>query len=276
MSISVVSAGCHEEPAPPQTAASASTKATNALPSTVVAPIFFVPQQDQRFATIIVPQSTTDSEVSNLLWLLRDAVHSRSLNSLGISETLVETRDRMYTLHIYRGVKCVDHDYHNHKPPCASSKGEAGLFQVGSYGSPDGDAAILEHRDDESKDEQLWSIDSPYMAKPNIRPSPEMIVGPLKEARRTWGSEAQTELADNYTQQVWGGGLHAIFATTATPGELKMSADWLVAPDARKAVASSFEVHRKEACAAGFRSVRLSSLFPSNHDSIFSLDCQKK
>ena len=274
-------AGCHknEEPGPPL---QPSASQPDAQPQQLLgetphtqkeAPEFFVPQQDQLHATLIVASRTTDEGVANLLWLLRDAFHSGSLNALGLSQTLVTARDRMYTFHIYRGRKCVNHAYRGSLPPCAFSDQESGLYQVGSYGNREGDAAILYHGGIESKAEALVPFGSEYTPKPYIVAHAGAMPAAKIERVGSWGTERERQLANEFSKQVWGGGQTAKFATTPRQGELKMSADWLVDANARKSVKFSFTPHRDEACSAGIRTVRLSSGLVANPDSKFPLNC---
>ena len=273
--VAIVLDGCHKPSSPTQDAATTGSekpKTTPVKPVIVVAPDFFISHQDQQYAVVIVPQTTTDEGIANLIWLLRDSAYSKSMNSLGFSETIVENRDWLYSFHIFRGKKCADENYRNGREPCASSKQEAGIFQYGSFHDRNDDAATIYHDQDESKAEALSPIGSPYTPKPNIVPSEKTMVVLSNEEKSTWGSVAQRQLAADYTGQVWGGGLHATFATAPKAGELNMSADWLIDQGERKVTAFTVKAHQEEACAVGFRSVRLSS-FPSHPDYSFSLGC---
>lgn len=243
-------------------------------PARIVAPPFFVSHQDELFATLIVPKQTTDFGVRNLIWLLRDAARSQTLNSLGISQTLVNSRNRIYTFHIYRGTKCAERVYRNHRPPCAVNDRELAFYQVGSFVSPDGDGALLFPGGSESKSEVLLPAGSPYTPKPYIVANAENFSVRSNEENGSWGSTAQRKLAEDFTEKLWGGGLRAKFSTSPNHGELKMSADWLIAADERSHVAVSFKVlHQREACSVGFRTLRFSSSFSSSSDSILPLNC---
>lgn len=131
--VAIVLDGCHEPSSPTPNAAtrgSETPKTTQVKPVNVVAPDFFISHQDQQYAVVIVPQTTSDEGIANLIWLLRDAAHSQSMNSLGFSETIVENRDWLFTFHIFRGKKCADENYRNGKEPCASSKQEGGFSSM--------------------------------------------------------------------------------------------------------------------------------------------------
>ena len=265
-------AGCVDQPHPPTHTTTASIEKT--LPrQKVEAPDFFVSYQGDTMATVIVAKATTDDQIASLIWLLRDAIHNRSLKSLGISQTLVDNRHPIYTLNIYRGVKCSDRHYpQGGKPPCAFRDQDAGYFMYGSFRSREDERGVVTYNEHDSEAKSLWPRDSPFGPKPYIVPNAKMMPVSVDTTPASFGTIVQRNLAADYSQQVWSGGLPAAFSTTKQSGELKMSADWLVCGDCRKVVVSSFYIHERKACSVGFRWVLMTS-FPSQPNATFPLHC---
>lgn len=136
----------------------------------VLAPAFNVFHQQATIITLVVSQQTTDLQVESLIWLLRDYAHSRSLDSLKISQELVDRRDPIVWFQIYRGTRCADEHYGKGKLPCGSAEHEAGWYMYGNFASRDGDAAVVYHGRNETEGEALWQVNTPYSPKPFIKP----------------------------------------------------------------------------------------------------------
>lgn len=151
----------------------------------IFAPAFEVFHQQATIVTLVVPQQTSDLQVENLIWLLRDSSHSKSLNSLGISQTLVDDRNPLVSFQIYRGVRCADEHYGKGPLPCGPAEHEAGWYMYGNFSEHDGDSAVVYHGAKETKGEALWEVNTPYSQKPFIRPAQAQSGQPEANSAKT-------------------------------------------------------------------------------------------
>ena len=270
--VAIAMSACHKNPSQTQTDPLPQSDQQNSSPAAIYAPVFTVLYQDKSLVTMTVPPKTSDEEVSNLIWLLRDAAHSRSLASIGISETLVESRDPIVTFEIYRNAKCAPEHYGKGKRPCGEADHDSAFYMFGNFADRDGDGATIFDGPNETEGIQLWVVNTPYEPKSYIHPSAAMNSEQGKGAIGTWGSDMQRRIAADFSSQVWNGGLHADFSTTPKAGELEISADWLASEDEQQHIKFLLKSHIREECSAGFRSVRVTSL-PPHPDSGFSLQC---
>ena len=134
----------------------------------VTAPAFRVVHQAGTIVTLIIPEKTTDDQIVNLLWFLRDRAISSTLDSAGISQRLVDRRDPMVWFQIYRGTKCASENYSKHRP-CGQAEHEAAWFGYGSVSNRNSNAGEIFHGPNETEPESVWDAGTPYSRKPYIK-----------------------------------------------------------------------------------------------------------
>jgi hypothetical protein len=158
--------GCKSTP-PPAPAPKAQQALTPPRPN-VPPPAFKVFHHDESTFTLATKETATDEEIESLVWELRDAVHARTLDKLGISQKAVDARKPIAWFHIYRGTKCASEKYASGPPPCGGSYHAAGDYTYGGYSNHERDEGTLLH--DEDHEIPLWDPDIPYTA-PAASPS---------------------------------------------------------------------------------------------------------
>ncbi len=109
--------------------------------------------------TLVVPETTTDTQLAALLYQLRDAAQSHTFDRLHIPQKLVDARDPKLWFHIYRGPKCATEKYTTAAYPCGPSYHAAADFTLGSFTHPNRTEATLNQ--DETHQTELWNPDTP-------------------------------------------------------------------------------------------------------------------
>lgn len=263
--------GCNEQPPAPTPEANTAVAVKTQPHPPVMAPTFRVVHQAGTIVTLVVPERTTDDQVKDLLWLLRDRTMSSSLDSLRISQTLIDRRNPMVWFQIYRGSKCATENYSKVKP-CGRDQHEAGWFAYGSYASPYSSGGEVYHGANETESETVWDATTPYSPKPYIHAPSLTLSGRNKQA--AIGTPAELGTASDFNAQVWNGGKKAIFSVPS-PSELLVQADWLDRYDERKLMADTMTLRSKELCAARFRKVHMTG-FSDDVGSHIDLPCSNK
>jgi hypothetical protein len=159
LALSLAFAGCSSTPAPTATPASKPAPPPTATfpPRPTVAPTTFkVFHYYKSSFTLTTPDSATDDEIAALVWQLRDATRTHTLDKLKISQNDADAGSTTW-FHIYRGTKCATEKFTTGKLPC-----EAAYHATGDYTystKPVWDRGILLHNE---KETQLWDPDAPY------------------------------------------------------------------------------------------------------------------
>lgn len=152
-------AGCNSTPAPTPTPATKPAPAPAATypprPSATPAAFKVFHYYNSSF-TLTTPDKATDDEIAALVWQLRDATRTHTLDKLKISQRDADAGSTTW-FHIYRGTKCASEKFTTGKLPC-----EAAYHATGDYTystKPVWDRGILLHNE---KETQLWDPDAPY------------------------------------------------------------------------------------------------------------------
>ena len=128
---------------------------------TTAPPPFRVFHTTDSSITLVTKPNATDDEITSLIWQLRDAAHTHSLDKLKINQKMVDARKPTVWFHIYRGPKCAAEKYADGPPPCGPSYHAAGDYSFGAGPSnPQWDSGLLIH--DEDHETHLWNSDAPY------------------------------------------------------------------------------------------------------------------
>src|SRR5450631_2874109 len=95
--------GCKSTPAPAPAATTDTTPAAiyPPRPTTPPAPFQLFHHGNNSF-TLVVKETATDDEISALVWQLRDAGETRTLDKLHIPQKLVDAYGPSVAFHIYR------------------------------------------------------------------------------------------------------------------------------------------------------------------------------
>jgi hypothetical protein len=151
--------GCHSTPTP--AIATAITYATPQYPPrpTTPPPTFHLFHQTTDTLTLVVPETTTDTQLAALLYQLRDAAQTHTFDRLHIPQKLVDARDPKLWFHIYRGPRCAPEKYTTAAYPCGPSYHAAADFTLGSFKNPNRTEATLNQ--DENHQTELWNPDTP-------------------------------------------------------------------------------------------------------------------
>lgn len=105
--------------------------------------------------TLTTPDNATDDEIAALVWQLRDATRTHTLDKLHLSQKDVDAGSTTW-FHIYRGTKCASEKYTEGKLPCGASYHATGDY---TYSKRVWDKGILLHNE---KETELWNPDAPY------------------------------------------------------------------------------------------------------------------
>ena len=133
-------------------------------PRPSVAPVSFkVFHKSDTTYTLVVPEDATDEQIESLIWELRDAAHAKTLDTLKISQKMVDERKPLVWFHIYRGSKCASEKYADGPPPCGGSYHAAGDYTYGGYRNRETDNGSIFHGEDHET--QLWDPEVSYVAK---------------------------------------------------------------------------------------------------------------
>jgi hypothetical protein len=163
--LSVTALGCSSKPAPTAPVATAMTSPEYPPRPTTPPPPFKLLHQTPDTLTLVVPETTTDTQLAALLYQLRDAARSHTFDALHIPQKLVDARDPKLWFHIYRGPKCAPEKYASGAYPCGPSYHAAADFTLGSFKHPDRTEGVL--LQDEAHQTELWNPDTP-----NASPKP--------------------------------------------------------------------------------------------------------
>ena len=106
--------------------------------------------------TLATPDKATDEEIAALVWQLRDATRTHTLDKLKISQKDADAGSTTW-FHIYRGTKCASEKFTTGKLPCEASYHATGDYTYSK--KPVWDRGILLHNE---KETQLWDPDAPY------------------------------------------------------------------------------------------------------------------
>jgi hypothetical protein len=149
--------GCNSTPttAPKTDASAVAVPApTTPRPTATPAPFKLFHYYNSSF-TLITPDNATDDEIAALVWQLRDAARTRTLDKLHLSQKDVDAGTTTW-FHIYRGTKCASEKYTEGKLPCGASYHASGDY---TYSKRVWDKGILLH---DEKETELWNPDAPY------------------------------------------------------------------------------------------------------------------
>jgi len=126
---------------------------------TVPPPPFKLFHQTPGFLTLVTADNATDDQIEAILWQLRDAAKAHTFDALHIPQKLIDARDPVVAIHIYRGTKCAAEGYANGAPPCGPSYHAAGDFTFGGFTNPNRTDGVLHQ--DPTHDITLWNPDTP-------------------------------------------------------------------------------------------------------------------
>jgi hypothetical protein len=152
--------GCNSQKSAPTALTTQITQPATPRP-TVTPPPFRVFHTTDSSITLVTKPDATDDEITSLIWQLRDAAHTHSLDKLKINQKMVDDRKPTVWFHIYRGPKCAAEKYAPGQPPCGPSYHAAGDYTFGGGpANPQWDSGLLIH--DEDHETRLWNPDAPY------------------------------------------------------------------------------------------------------------------
>ncbi|WP_263375196.1 hypothetical protein [Granulicella aggregans] len=160
--LAMLAAGCKSShPAAPVTQSKAAEPAVvyPARPS-VKPPAFKVFHTHDSIITLVTKPDATDDEIEAILWQLRDAAHARTLDSLKVSQKLVDDRKPLVWFHIYRGTKCAAEKYADGALPCGNHYNGAGDYTYGGYANKELDRGVIRDGD---KETELWDSEKVYV-----------------------------------------------------------------------------------------------------------------
>ena len=149
--------GCNSTSAPKTDATRTAAPApapTIPRPTATPAPFKLFHYYDNSF-TLTTPDNATDDEIAALVWQLRDATRTHTLDKLHLSQKDVDAGSTTW-FHIYRGTKCASEKYTEGKLPCGASYHATGDY---TYSKRVWDKGILLH---DEKETELWNPDAPY------------------------------------------------------------------------------------------------------------------
>jgi hypothetical protein len=158
--------GCKPAPTPATNTSSKPANPQYPRRPTVPPPPFKVFHHDDTSITLVTDTNASDKQIESLIWQLRDAAHTRTLDQLPtldkqkISQQAIDARKPIVWFHIYRGPKCASEKYASGPPPCGSSYHAAGDYTYGGYKNREADSGLLLH--DENHQTDLWNPDIPY------------------------------------------------------------------------------------------------------------------
>jgi hypothetical protein len=127
---------------------------------TVKPPAFKVFHVHDDVVTLVTKPDATDDEVEAILWQLRDTAHAKTLDSLKVSQKLVDDRKPLVWFHIYRGTKCAAEKYADGALPCGNRYNGAGDYTYGGYANRELDRGVIRDGD---KETELWDSEKVYV-----------------------------------------------------------------------------------------------------------------
>jgi hypothetical protein len=158
----MLASGCKSsQPAAPVTQSKAAEPAVvNPVRPTVKPPSFKVFHTHDSVITLVTKPDATDEEIEAIVWQLRDAAHARTLDSLKVSQKLVDDRKPLVWFHIYRGTKCAAEKYADGALPCGNHYNGAGDYTYGGYANKELDRGVIRDGD---KETELWDSEKVYV-----------------------------------------------------------------------------------------------------------------
>ena len=155
--------GCNSVPAPKTESTQVATPAQAPAPTrTTATPASFkLFHYYNNSFTLTTPDNATDDEIAALVWQLRDAARTHTLDKLHLSQKDVDASSTSW-FHIYRGAKCASEKYTEGKLPCEAAYHASGDYTYSS--KPVWDKGILLH---DERETQLWNPDAPYTPPAN-------------------------------------------------------------------------------------------------------------
>src|SRR5438309_821695 len=150
--------GCKSGPTPTPTPSAEPAIPYPSRPTTPPTPFKLFHHANNSF-TLTVPESTTDDQISALVWQLRDAARTHTFNALHIPQKQVDADAPNVWFHIYRGTKCAPEKYVPGEPPCGGSYHASGDYSLDTHKDPPWDKGVLVH---DERPTDLWNPDAPY------------------------------------------------------------------------------------------------------------------
>jgi hypothetical protein len=148
--------GCKSTPLVPKSP----TQITTHYPSRpeIKPPAFHLFHQTDNTLTLVTTPKASDKQIAAIIFQLRDAANSHTLDSLHLPQAFIDKRDPIVWFHIYRGDKCASEKYTSTKLPCGASYHAAGEFTFGSFKDPNRtDGELLTNADHPTA---LWNPDT--------------------------------------------------------------------------------------------------------------------
>jgi hypothetical protein len=161
LGFSLLFAGCKSAP-PPGTPAAVPTPAVTYPAPTTAPAAFKIFHHGNSSFTLVVNDKTTDDQLAALVWDLRDAARTHSLNSIHIPQKQVDADGKTVWFHIYRGAKCASEKYGSGAPPCGASFHAAADYTFDTNTTPPWDKGSILHSADDPHPAQLWDTEAPY------------------------------------------------------------------------------------------------------------------
>ena len=160
LALSLALSGCNSTPAPTAPAATPAAKPPPTAtfpprPTTTPAPFKLFHYYKSSF-TLTTPDNATDDQIAALVWQLRDAARTHTLDKLKLSQKDVDAGSLTW-FHIYRGTKCASEKYTEGKLPCEASYHASGDYTFTA--KPLWDKGVLLHDEHETS---LWDTEAPY------------------------------------------------------------------------------------------------------------------
>lgn len=161
LALALILVGCNSTTTPTPKSAANNTPSTPApapdatRPTARPSPFKLFHYYNSSF-TLTTPDDATDDQIAALIWQLRDAARTHSLDKLKLSQKDVDASSTSW-FHIYRGNKCASEKYTEGKLPCGASYHATGDYTYSSKRA--WDKGTLLHNE---KETQLWNPDAPY------------------------------------------------------------------------------------------------------------------
>lgn len=260
----VCALGCSSKPAPP--AASAAKPAATPQPAVMdsaarahyaqmaaqhpTSKVFL--QSTERPTILVVPENTTDDQLTDLLWYLRTEVQSGHFKQLGLKPTTTVFGVPGYSrgvLNIYRGEKCAREMYTTSGPdPCGSSIHKSATYHWGDAGDSHADGADIVTQN--GTDKTVFTSEDGWQTEEEARVDPN---GQLRRAARARVQYSIRQNADQTKQ-----GSQYRFAVTQPDTTLRV-VSYLLANDAgQKSFFDQFwTLEDDHLCALGFKALEL-------------------
>lgn len=164
----LVAGGCKS--APPATPAieSPAPAPTVTYPArpTVAPAAFKIFHHGNSSFTLVVNDKADDTQLSALVWQLRDAARTHTFDSIHIAQKQVDADGKTVWFHIYRGSKCAPEKYAPGNPPCGASYHAAADYTLDTHSTPPWDKGVILHSapngDADPTPTALWDSDAPY------------------------------------------------------------------------------------------------------------------